>query len=95
MLSEPITNLRIESKHHCKPLKSFSNRTIPNQLPPFSSQALKAKQKAFERYKKIYPVNEKENLYPISKTPHIGYYIMKGYKQDLKCLKDEQSQVLK
>jgi hypothetical protein len=75
-------------------LKSFSNRTPPSQLPPYSSQALKAKQKAFERYKKIYPVNDKENLYPPSKTPHLGYYLMKGYRQDTNYAKEEHSQLL-
>lgn len=90
-MNEPLAKLKIDNQTPCKPLKSFSNRNIPTQLPPpFSFQALKAKQKALERYKKIYPVNDKENLYPLSKTPHIGYYIMKGYKQDLKPLKEEQ-----
>ena len=38
------------------------------------------KKKAFERYKKAYPVEQKENLYEISKVPCMGFYVMKGYK---------------
>jgi len=63
-------------------MKSFSNRNSSLHLPPYSHEFARAKQKAFERYKKIYPVQDKENIYPLTKTPNIGYYVMKGYKCD-------------
>lgn len=60
--------------------KCFSNRSCYNHLEPYSHDFLKAKRKAFERYKRIYPIQDKENLYGIAKTPCLGYYVMKGYR---------------
>ena len=39
--------------------KSFSNRTPIGSVAPFSSEYSRAKQKAYERYKKIYPLEDK------------------------------------
>lgn len=69
-------------------LRSFSNRYSSTQKEPYSYEYTRAKFKAFERYKKIYPVKDKENIYPLSKTPNIGFYIMKGYKQDTRTLRE-------
>jgi len=60
--------------------KCSSNRTTLTHAQPYSQDYLRAKHKAFERYKQIYPVKDKENLYQLSKTPCLGYYVMKGYR---------------
>ena len=31
----------------------------------------------------MYPVEDKENLYPPRKMPSVGYFIMKGYRPEL------------
>ena len=36
--------------------KSFSNRTPIGSIVPYSSEYSRAKQKAYERYKRIYPL---------------------------------------
>ena len=76
-----------ENKTNFKPSKCFSNRNCHNHLQPYSHDYLKAKHKAFERYKKIYPIENKENIYEIGKTPCLGFYVMKGYRPSMNALK--------
>lgn len=56
MHSELDLNIKNDSKKHLKQHKSFSNRNAIVNLPPYCHEVIKAKQKAFERYKKIYPL---------------------------------------
>ena len=51
----PIS-LPADQKNLNKQMKSFSNRSSNLHLQPYSHEFARAKQKAFERYKKIYPV---------------------------------------
>lgn len=60
--------------------KAFSNRSVFKNKTSFTKDYIQAKQKAYERYKEIYPVHDKENLYPTRKIPAKGYFIMKGYR---------------
>lgn len=86
MQSQPEISTKLPDKQTAS--KSFSNRYISTQKEPYSYEFTKAKYKAFERYKKIYPIKDKENIYPLSKTPNIGFYIMKGYKQEQSTLRE-------
>jgi hypothetical protein len=44
----------------------------------------------FEKYKQYYP-QQKENLFELSKTPIIGFYMMKGYRPEQPIKKNNQN----